>query len=252
MKNIFSRITKNLWLVALVAFLPQNAYALSATANNVQGEVMVHKSSAAEGVWENIAQDTALASGDSIKTGKGTCTLTYSDQATFDVQENTSLTLEEKPEAQDITLLLGKIRGKINHQNAKQPFEVVTPAAVATVRGTEVDFSFNEQGQLTADLHNGNIQLINEDAELKLDLEGKKSVTVTYDKEANVIRIKNECGSDGVVKFNVLGTEYAENPCEEKEISLATAEKGNEIPPTGNDPDNPENPDEGRRVTDQI
>ena len=232
MKNILNQVTKSLCLLALAAFLSQNAYALSASANKVQGEVMVLKAGAAEGAWTAITQDTALANGDSLKTGKGTCTLAYSDQATFDLQENTNLTLQEKPEAQDINLLLGKIRGKVNHQNAKQPFEVVTPAAVATVRGTEVDFGFNDQGQFTADLHNGNIQIINEDAELKLDLDGKKSITVKYDKDANTIRIKNECTSDGPVKFNVLGTEYAESPCDEKEVSLSTAEKGNDVPGT--------------------
>ena len=232
MKNILRILSKNLWVLALVALFPQSAYALSATAANVQGEVMVHKAAAAEGVWEPITQDTPLASGDSVKTGKGTCTLTYSDQATFDVQENTNLTVEEKTDAQDIKLILGNIKAKIDHQNATQPFEVVTPAAVATVRGTEVDFGFNDQGLLTVDLHNGNIQVVNDEAELILDLGGKKSITVKYDKEANLIRIKNECTSDGIVKFNVLGTEYAESPCEEKEVSLSTAEKTNDVPNT--------------------
>ena len=193
-----------------------------------------------------------LASGDSIKTRKGTCNLVYGDQATFKVEENTSLTVEETPTAQDLKLLLGNIKGKVNHEKVTLPFEVVTPAAVATVRGTEVDFSFNDQGQLTVDLHNGKIQVVNEDAQLKLDLDGGKSITILYDKEANIIRVKNGCSSNGAVSFNLLGAEYSEKPCEEKEVSLSTAEQGTDIPGINNDPDNPDNPDEGRRTTDSI
>ena len=252
MKTIARLTTKNFWIMAVAALLvaaPQSAYALSAVAQQIQGDVMVRK---AAGEWQAVNQETTLVSGDSIKTGKGTCSLVYSDQATFALEENTSLTVEEAAGAQDLHLLLGKIKGKVNHEKATQPFEVVTPAAVATVRGTEVDFGFNDQGQLTVDLHNGKIQVVNDEADMKLDLDGKKSITVKYDKEANVIRIKNECGSDGIVKFNVLGSEYAESPCSEREVSLATSENGGGAPTTNDTPVNPENPDEGRRTTDSI
>ncbi len=255
MKTVSGMIKKHFWILGLASFMalaPQSAYALSAVAQQIQGEVLVHKTTDTLDSWTAVTQDTVLASGDSIKTRKGTCALVYSDQATFAMEENTSVTLEETPTAQDLKLLLGKIKGKVNHQNATQPFEVVTPAAVATVRGTEVDFGFNDQGQLTVDLHNGKIQVINDDADMKLDLDGKKSITVQYDKEANVIRIKNECGSDGVVKFNMLGIEYAENPCEEKEISLATAENVNGTADTNNNSGDVENPETLRPPTTQI
>ena len=240
-------VKKHLWIAAVCAwaiFVPQNAYALSASAQNIQGEVLVHRTGTAEETWQAITQNTELASGDSIKTRKGTCALVYGDQATFQLDENTTLKVQETPTAQDLNLTIGKIRGKVNHQSATQPFEIVTPAAVATVRGTEVDFGFNDQGQLTVDLHNGKIQVVNDEAQMKLDLDGKKSITIQYDKESNLIRIKNDCGSEGPVTFNVLGAEYAENPCEQKEVSLSTAEKTVTEALTDDKPDNPENPDE--------
>ena len=245
---------KKLWILALVvaaALAPQNAFAVSAVAQQVQGEVSVAKAAAPE-TWNAITQDTALESGDSIKTGQGSCTLVYSDQATFNVDANTTLTVEQRTDAQDIKLLLGKIKGKVNKQNAEQPFMVTTPAAVATVRGTEVDFGFNEEGQLTVDLHNGNIQVVNEDAQMTLDLGGNKSVQIQYNKDANTLRIKNECGSDGVIKFNLLGTEYSGSPCEEKVIDLSTSDQGTQIPGTPNNPGDPEQPDEGRKATDTL
>jgi len=248
MKTIHRRLSKSLRVLALAsfaAFMPQNAFALSAVVSQIQGEVLVQKAGVAE-PWNTITQDTALQSGDSVKTRAGSCLLVYSDQATFSVDQNTTLTLEERADAQDIKLLLGKIKGKVTKQKAEQPFVVTTPAAVSTVRGTEVDFAFNDQGQLTVDLHNGQIQVVNEDAQMQLDLDGNKSITIQYDKEANILRIKNECGSDGPVKFNVLGAEYSENPCEEKEVDLSTSEQGTTVPDINNNPDRLENLDEGR------
>lgn len=242
MKTIYRDLSQGLFVLALTAltFLaPQNAFALSAVASQIQGEVLVQKAGAVDS-WNAITQDTALASGDSIKTRAGSCVLVYSDQATFSVDANTSLTLEERADAQDIKLLLGKIKGKVNKQNAVQPFVVTTPAAVATVRGTEVDFAFNDQGQLTVDLHTGAIQVVNDAAEMKLDLDGKKSITIFYDKEANILRVKNECGSDGPVKFSVLGAEYSGNPCDEKEVALSTSEQGTTIPELEDNTEGPE------------
>jgi hypothetical protein len=246
-KNMKS-ILKKFAVIALVlgaALVPASAFATTATATGIQGEVLIQKAGSQD--WAPVTADTALATGDSLKTREGSCALTYADQATFMVEKNTTLTVEERADANDIKLLLGKIKGKVNHEKVtNQPFVVTTPAAVATVRGTEVDFGFNDNGELTVDLHNGNIQVVNEGVEMTLDLGGKKSITIKYDKEANVIRIKNECGSDGPVKFNLLGTEYASDPCDEKEIDLSTAEQGTNIPGIDNNPDDPENPDEGR------
>ncbi len=249
MKIFFNAMSKYICVVTLamlMTFASHNAFALSAVAQQIQGEVSIHKAADAQDAWKAITQDTPLASGDSIKTGKGTCALVYSDQATFKMEENTSLALEETPTAQDLKLFLGKIKGQVNHQNATQPFEVVTPAAVATVRGTQVDFGYDYQGQLTVDLHNGKIQVINDDAELKLDLAGKKSIGVKYNKEKNTLHIKNDCNSDGVIQFSILGAEYAENPCEEKDVELSTAENGLTVPNTNsNNQDDKEKIGEG-------
>ncbi len=247
--------TQNFWILAIAAFvilIPKNAYAVSAAVQQVTGEVLVAKAADPE-TWATITGDTQLATGDSVKTRTGTCSIVYSDQATFSVDPNTMLIIQERSDAQDIQLLLGKIKGKVNHQNATQPFVVTTPAAVATVRGTEVDFSYNDEGQLTVDLHDGNIQVVNDAAEMTLDLGGKKSITIKFDKEANIIHIRNECNSDGEVKFSVLGTDYAESPCDEKEVNLSTAEEGTQIPKDEKDAeDELENPDDLREPSTEF
>lgn len=239
--------------IALLSFfavgsflLTQPVYAVSASVGSISGEVMLHKASAPADSWEALKQDSPLDNGDTIKTLKGTCVVSYTDQASFALDENTVLTITENTDAQDLMLLLGKIKGKVNKQKSEQPFRVNTPAAVATVRGTEVDFSFNDKGELLVDLHNGKIQVVNDIAELNLDLEGKKSITVHFDDELNKIRLRNECGSEGPVTFSILGADYAAKPCEETEVELATAAGEDQGAQVNGDPDNYENLDEGR------
>ncbi len=224
----------------------QSAYADGATAANISGEVLLHRVSAAADSWEPLKQDTPLQNGDTLKTQKGTCVINYADQATFTLEENTTLTVDTKTDAQDILLLVGKIKGKVNKQKAEQPFRVNTPAAVATVRGTEVDFSYNDKGELLVDLHTGKIQVVNDAAELNLDLAGKKSITVHYDEELNKLFLRNECGSEGPVQFSILGAEYSAAPCEQKEVELSTAEGQDQNVQTNDGPDGYENIDEGR------
>ena len=250
--KLFSQKFCILAVAGFAMLVSQNAYAVSAAVQQVTGEVLVAKAADPD-TWATITGDTELASGDSVKTRTGTCSIVYTDQAAFAVEPNTLLTIEERTDAEDIKLLLGKIKGKVDHQNATQPFVVTTPAAVATVRGTEVDFSFNDEGELTVDLHNGNIQVVNDAAEMNVDLGGKKSISIKYDKEANTIHVKNSCDSDGQVTFNVLGSAYATSPCDEKEVNLSTAEEGTQIPQDKKeDEEQPENPDDLREPSTEF
>jgi len=141
-------------------------------------------------------------------------------------------------------LILGNLKAQVDKKKAVKPFQVVTPTAVGAIRGTDVEFNFNNQGQLTVDLKNdGPVQVFNDEAQMNLNLTDGKKISVGYDRQTGIIKIKNDCSSNGKVEFNVLGTEYAESPCEEKEINLETASGE---PGTPNTPknDKPENPDD--------
>jgi hypothetical protein len=217
-----------------------------AVAQQIQGDVQILKSGSPANSWQAITTDTPLDNGDTLKTSKGTFKLVYADEASFGVEQNTSLAVEQKPDAHNIQLLMGKIKGKVNKEKTSLPFQIATPAAVATVRGTEVDFGYNDLGELVIDLHNGKIEVINSDAEMTFNLEGKKSIWIQFNKELNTLRVRNECGSDGSVKLKILGAEYTEAPCDEKEISLSTDQPGSQTPPVSLITDPGENPNEGR------
>ena len=243
MKSIFCRTLKSVGLAGVMGCLAAGvAFAEPvATLDNIQGEVMIQPAGAAPDAWQPVSAGTPLNSGDSVKTVNGSCLIVYSDIASVTVEPNTSITVQEMPETQDILLKLGKLNAKINKEKVVKPFQVVTPTAIGAVRGTDVDFDFNEEGLLTVDLHDGNLHVYNDEAGMTLDLVGGNKIKILYDAEKGILKIQNDCGSTGAVTFNVLGTEYSENPCEEKEIALETAlgPSGNPEPPKGDDPENP-------------
>ncbi len=239
-------------LVSLALFTPLSAHAEQvATIEEVQGEVLLHTAGAAAEAWTPITKNVSLNNGDSVKTQNGSCALVYGDQGTFRLDSNTAITVQDKTDTKDILLDLGKLKAKVNHDKVTKPFQVVTPTAVGAVRGTEVSFDFNEQGKLEIQLENGNVLLYNDEAEMKVDLNGKKTIIVQYDAETGILKIQNDCSSDGKVVFSVQGTEYAENPCDKKEINLETAAgpqnlttppPGGDEPPDTHDDDNPPPP----------
>ncbi|GEM_PF-1860525 len=205
-----------------------------ATALDVQGEVLLLKSGAAEDAWVSVSTDTALENGDSIQTKEGSCSISYADQGSFQLGSNSSVTVQDKDATQDLLLNLGTLRGKINKEKVIKPFQVVTPVAIAAVRGTEVDFDLNPSGELTIDLHNGAIQVFNGDdnGEMQIDLDGAKKITLKFNKDTGVMTVKNECGSDGPIVFAAQGANYSAAACEEVSVEFGTAGGDNEAPGT--------------------
>lgn len=216
-----------------------------ASAEQVQGEVYVHTAGSAADAWQAITASTALSSGDSLKTKAGSCQLTYKDQATFAVDANTEIMVTDQPQSQQIDLILGSLKGKVNHDKVTKEFHVATPTAVAAVRGTDVNFAYNNEGKLTVDLNDGGpVQVVNDTAGLNIDLdtkEGKKTITIAYDEKTGTLTIKNNCDSHGNVICSVLGKEFSVIPCGEETITPETATGGDTppVPPTSDDPNPP-------------
>lgn len=217
-----------------------------ASVEEAQGQVMMHSAGAAADAWQPVTQSTPVSNGDSLKTENGSCVLVYSDQARFKLDAGTSVTVQDKDETRDLVLDLGRVSASINKDKVIKPFQVVTPTAVGAVRGTDVVFDFNDEGQMTIDLQDGGpVQVFNDDNEMTVELAGKKKIIIKYDAETGILTIQNDCGSDGVVTFSVQGTEYAENPCDKKEINLGTAAGPNGNPdPPGNTPEPPDTHDD--------
>lgn len=202
------------------------AYASIATVEQIQGEVYVHRASDASDAWQAINQNIPLEEGDSLKTANGSCVLVYTDQATFKLEGNTSITVRNTVKSKDIQLLLGQLRAKVNKGKVTEPFQVVTPVAVGAVRGTDVDFGLNAANQLAVDLQNGNVQVFNTALDVDFALEGSKSIKVSYDSQTGALTLTNVCTSQGSVTFTAGGQTYNAPPCESVTVILAPETAG--------------------------
>lgn len=207
-----------------------------AVLSNPQGEVYVRTAGADEASWSPVTAETQLNTGDSVKTAAGTAVLTYTGQATFDLASNTSITITRQDATEDILLVLGNLKGKVDSHNAVRPFQVVTSVAVSAVRGTDVDFDFNEDGELTVDLHDGGpVQVYSDESGLDLNLGGVNRVTISFNEETGEITVSNSCDSDGSITFSLLGREYTVAACESQTVAVEgeTAAGDNGTPGTG-------------------
>lgn len=231
------------FLLVLVSCVFQSAYADSPAAiKDIQGEVFLQPAGSSSEKWNAVTQETAVNDGDSVKTGNGSCVLSYADQADFRLGANTSLTITQQTDTQDIHLKLGTLKANVNEGKVIKPFQVVTPTAVAAVRGTEVDFYFNDAGQLIIDLHNGGPLLVyNDEAGMDLNLAGNKTITITYGATTGVLTVQNAADSDGDVQFTINGQTYTASPGSDP-VSVnaeppTTAGGGNNPPSTQSDSD---------------
>jgi hypothetical protein len=218
-------------LALALAFAPQ-ALAADAKLSQVTGEVLVRPAGSADDAWQAVTTERMLVSGDSVKTRNGSATLTYADEATFTIQPFTALSIQTG-ETENINLELGKLFGKVDHAKATKPFQVITPAAVAAIRGTDVNFDFDDQGNLTVDLQNGGpVQVLNEKAALDMSLAEGRKIWLNWDNESGILTFKNSCESKGDVSVSVLGSETVLKPCEEKTFTNDTAAGPQELPET--------------------
>ncbi|MEI8344740.1 MAG: FecR domain-containing protein [Candidatus Omnitrophota bacterium] len=252
MKNNLMKLMSLCGLLTAI-LMTTTAYATPAAAlKEVQGEVFVQSAGSAADAWKAVTVDTDVNNGDSVKTGNGSCALTYTDQATFRLGANTSLTIQQKPDANNVDLKLGHLMAKINSAKVTRPFQVVTPIAIGCVRGTDVDFDFNDQGAFTADLHEGGpVQITNEQTSMDMTLTNGNKITVQFNKEKGELTVTNSCSSSGSVSFSLMGKTYSLDKCGKQTLNtVETAAGAPEVPGTDqNDQGNENTPNENSPVT---
>lgn len=111
--------------------------------------------------FERISQPTLVAVGDTVKTGGGSCALLMENSTELVLQPNTVLHITEatfdKLANSRSTLLkldMGRLKAKIGKLSQGSKFEVVTPTALAAVRGTLFYLDAGTQlGQLFTEIY---------------------------------------------------------------------------------------------------
>ncbi len=113
---------------------------LKVQAVNVRGQAFVQHGG--KGDFESLAEKQELVQGDIVRTGEGLCHLLIGGKSQIYIEPNTTLTITEvlknsnKSESTKLTLQGGKLKVSLPNLKNGSSFEVTTPTAVATVRGT--------------------------------------------------------------------------------------------------------------------
>jgi len=140
--------------MVLAGFLPAGEARCQAVVE-ASGIVQVQKPGAK--AWAQIEHlPLRLASGASVRTGGGaSALLSLGDESRVSLGQDTSLTVEEVSDSRhSLKLHLGVLKAYVAHV-ARRRFEVRTPAAVASVRGTEFQVTVLSGGRTRLELYRG-------------------------------------------------------------------------------------------------
>ncbi len=142
-------IVSLVFMLALMVAPRAHAQAPAGTISALSGNVAIERA----GKPIPAAQGTALEVGDQLKTAANSrVTIGLSDGSTLELSDSSTLVLTENVLNPDgsrartkVTLLGGLVRSLVKHDPAGNPnFEVHTPNAVASARGTMFDVSYQE------------------------------------------------------------------------------------------------------------
>lgn len=111
------------------------------TLDDLKGNVLVKKTGQAD--FTAASNRTVLETGDEIQTQNGSGRLVFEDKSEITLGPNTRLAITEslkddfaKTRSTVLKMELGKLKAKITKLTPGSRFEVITPSAIASVRGT--------------------------------------------------------------------------------------------------------------------
>ena len=106
--------------------------------------------------WQEAAAFAPLAAGDKVRTSsRGTAEVTFQDGSRVDLESSTVFEVEELSDARiGLRLNLGKLKAWVERLLSRK-FEVQTPTAVCSVRGTEFSVQVIRDGRTAVELYRG-------------------------------------------------------------------------------------------------
>jgi FecR protein len=138
---------------------PARAPFAGATVTEFKGKVSIQLPGQA---FHSPSLNEVLPAETQITTDEGRLLLRLSDGSNLLVRPNTRLVLKQ-PETSGwryVQVLFGRVRAEIQkHLGGSPGFQIGTPSAVISVRGTRFDVEVNRQGTTEVDVHEGVVQL---------------------------------------------------------------------------------------------
>lgn len=128
---------------------------------------------------------------DEIVTEQGSCSFAWEGRVAVDMQANSKTRVtapDEETDAPSIVLFFGKIFSKVQKISTTTSFNVVTPTAVAGVRGTEFSVVCADDGSTLVGVDSGAVEIEQEDSEKVVCAAGEKA------EAGNLARLKKTGG----------------------------------------------------------
>jgi hypothetical protein len=175
-KNFF--VTKIFFLVLMTVFVFTTLYCDEALVSQIKGKVEISKDG---NKWMVISVGTILNSKDKIRVvgKKSRCVLMLENGSVVNLIGDTEAVLENLfPNDVKIKLETGRVRAKVNKLQQGQYFNVATPVAIASIRGTDLGVE-HKNGVTDVEVYEGIV-------EVKEELTGK-SVYVKEGQQTSVL-----------------------------------------------------------------
>lgn len=131
------------------------------------------------GVWEPVELGAVVNPGDVLSTaGGGRATLSFDDGTRVDLDANSTLTVKDaRDERSSLELAVGRLRAWVTKARSRR-FDVKTPTAVCSVRGTEFEVSVGGGGRTNVQMFEGLLAVSDQRGNETL-LRDNQSITVT-------------------------------------------------------------------------
>jgi len=162
-------------VVLLVAAVRARAVSISSS----EGKVLFLKSGSY--TWAQVSSGQVLAPGDQLKTASGArATVTFDDASRVELNPGSSFTLSEAAsQASTMELKLGSLKAWIS-KSLNRRFQVRTPTAVCSVRGTEFGVNVDQGGDTRVQMFEG-LLAVADTAGNEVLLKDNQSLDVTKD-----------------------------------------------------------------------
>lgn len=209
---------------ALILSAVFHAAAAGATSiTETDGKVLFLKSGSY--TWAQVSRGQVLAAGDQLKTASGSrATVTFDDASRVQLNPGSSFTLKEAtPQASGMELKLGSLKAWIS-KSLNRRFQVRTPTAVCSVRGTEFGVDVDGSGDTSVQMFGGLLAVADTTGNEVL-LKDQESVRVTSEGLGRVTDAgtREERGGDG--EANRVAKREVDLRMSKEEVQAAAAEE---------------------------
>ena len=147
------KVARGMFLFAWALLGFSSTAAAAPAVSTLSGSVFVLKSGTR--VWQPASAGYLLAAGDQVRTVAGASAVITFDGSRINLGSNGSFTLQESSSGgTSLRLSIGSLRAWVNKALSRR-FDVRTPTAVCSVRGTEFAVDVNAQGHTNIQMFSG-------------------------------------------------------------------------------------------------